>query len=265
MKPQNRIIICGYPKSGSTWLTRLTADVVGCPVAGFWNQPRNNEIAIEGENRVSDFVCYKSHHSYCQLLESFMVNGNNTEKVIYIVRDPRDVIVSALHYFNKPFAHPILFYLMKFFRIEKQYSSRYRLAKKRIDRMTDFLLYGTKKLPWMHNPWSEHVESYLRSEALLIRYEDLLEKPLEEMEKVLNYLELMREQAEVLKSIESQSFETKKRAFTLRNDRKNSSFMRSGRAGDWKNYLSEEQNSRIADHLKELMVRLGYPHSGELC
>ncbi|MCC5908067.1 MAG: sulfotransferase domain-containing protein [Balneolaceae bacterium] len=26
MGTKNRIIICGFPKSGTTWLTRLTAD-----------------------------------------------------------------------------------------------------------------------------------------------------------------------------------------------------------------------------------------------
>jgi hypothetical protein len=55
------IVVVGYPKSGCTWATRLVAELVRCPVSGFW-QSDKKEIAIEGEERVSDFRCYKSHH-----------------------------------------------------------------------------------------------------------------------------------------------------------------------------------------------------------
>ena len=61
-----KIIVVGYPKSGCTWATRLVAELVGCPVAGFW-QSDKKEIAIEGEDRVSDFRCYKSHHQLAEL------------------------------------------------------------------------------------------------------------------------------------------------------------------------------------------------------
>ena len=53
------IIVVGYPKSGSTWITRLTAELVGCPITGFWNQSNQNEIAREGQDRTSDFRCFK--------------------------------------------------------------------------------------------------------------------------------------------------------------------------------------------------------------
>ena len=46
------IIVVGYPKSGCTWATRLVAELVGCPVGGFW-QSDKKEIAVEGER--SDF------------------------------------------------------------------------------------------------------------------------------------------------------------------------------------------------------------------
>jgi hypothetical protein len=54
------IIVIGYPKSGCTWATRLVAELVGCPVAGFW-QSRRKEIAIEGEERVSDLSLPTNH------------------------------------------------------------------------------------------------------------------------------------------------------------------------------------------------------------
>jgi hypothetical protein len=96
------IIISGYPKSGNTWLTRLTAQLVGCPVEGFWTQPQNKDRAIEGAERISKYSCFKSHHSFPLLKDSFQKFGKNrSKKIIYIVRDPRDVAISASFFYKQ--------------------------------------------------------------------------------------------------------------------------------------------------------------------
>ncbi len=69
MDEKKKVIIVGYPKSGNTWITRLTAELLNCPVKGFLYEKDNNEIAIEGLNRTSIYECYKSHHQYNELLE----------------------------------------------------------------------------------------------------------------------------------------------------------------------------------------------------
>ncbi|HLC16083.1 MAG TPA: hypothetical protein VJL89_07640 [Thermodesulfovibrionia bacterium] len=49
------IFVVGYPKSGCTsfslWLTSLVAELLECPVKGFWEEQKDNEIAIEGQER----------------------------------------------------------------------------------------------------------------------------------------------------------------------------------------------------------------------
>ncbi len=69
------IIVAGYPKSGNTWVTRLVAELVGCPVVGFLNS-NHDEIAREGLNRKSDYQCFKSHHQ----LKEIRTIQNNTNR-----------------------------------------------------------------------------------------------------------------------------------------------------------------------------------------
>ena len=52
---KKKVVVVGYPKSGCTWLVRLVAELIQCPVTGFWGEPDNPEIAIEGTERKSDF------------------------------------------------------------------------------------------------------------------------------------------------------------------------------------------------------------------
>jgi hypothetical protein len=90
------VIIVGYPKSGNTWVTRLVAELIGCPVVGFLDYDDQPEIAREGLNRRSDYQCFKSHHQLHELCDI----DTNTKKIIYVVRDPRDVCISGAHYFH---------------------------------------------------------------------------------------------------------------------------------------------------------------------
>ena len=78
----------GYPKSGNTWVTRLIAELVGCPVAGLWHSSKI-EIAREGQHRVSDFQCFKSHH---QLHELHTDKDSDEHYIVYVIRDPREAV-----------------------------------------------------------------------------------------------------------------------------------------------------------------------------
>ena len=106
---KRRIIICGYPKSGTTWLTRLAAEIVGCPGVGLWCLPGVYDGSMEGQERVSEFEVYKSHHDIGKLEGTFKYYANGSERIIYVVRDPRDIIVSASHFFSVPVRYPYLY------------------------------------------------------------------------------------------------------------------------------------------------------------
>lgn len=89
------VLVVRYPKSGNTWLTRLVAELISCPVKGFFGQPNNPEIAIEGSNRQSNYIVFKGHqtfHKVCQKIQH--------KHLIYIVRDVRDVAISGANFFK---------------------------------------------------------------------------------------------------------------------------------------------------------------------
>ena len=89
------ILITGYPKSGNTWLTRLIAELLDSPVKGFYQQPKHNELAIEGQERQGNYVIYKGHQSFYQI-------KNDIDTIVYCIRHVGDVIVSGANYFISP-------------------------------------------------------------------------------------------------------------------------------------------------------------------
>jgi hypothetical protein len=249
------ILVVGYPKSGNTWSTRLVAELVGCPVAGFWDS-NQDEIAVEGENRQSEFRCFKSHH-WLSLLEQSGDFARNW--IIYIVRDPRDVAISGANYFRfrrwpwwrRQFGRIPLGAAL-FRRIEL--TERYRVS-----RMVHAVISGDEKVNgWMKFPWRDHVTPYLNAGAFFVRYEDLLADAHGQCRRILDYLGLERDEEHIAHSIENQSFERKKSEFERHNDRKRADFLRSGRSEQWRGKLSKRQIAMFQDHLAEELKRLGY-------
>ena len=205
------IIVVGYPKSGCTWATRLVAELVGCPVAGFW-QSDKKEIAVEGEDRVSDFRCYKSHHALADLGVS---PEEIARRVIYILRDPRDIALSAANHFQFD-RYPALRAL---FRLLPQGEKLYRhtlyplLVRReyRLERMTEALLHGSAAVhKTVRLSWAEHWLPYAEAGVPMIRYEDLLSRPEEEAARILQHLGLERSAAEIAAAVVNQSFARKK-------------------------------------------------------
>lgn len=240
---KKRIIICGYPKSGNTWLTRLTAEIVGCPVVGFWCEPFTREMATEGLERESDYQCFKAHHSIFQMNHTFVGYADGNEKLIYVIRDPRDVIVSASYYFN--------------FRIPRV-KRLFHAQKYKLDTLTKGLVKGTHEGCWLRVPWKEHVMGYLNSGALIVKYETLKANPLSEAKRICEYLNIEKNENHLIASIENQSFEKKKKLFGDSNQPEKANFLRKGISGKWKEVLSSKNIKMINNEIGEFLEKLEY-------
>jgi hypothetical protein len=252
------IVVVGYPKSGTTWVCRLLAEALGCPVAGFLDFD-HDEIAIEGEDRQSDLRCLKSHHQLRQLRK--LVDPST--RVVVVVRDPRDIAVSGADYF-KPERIPHVREVMNRSRVGR--SMYFRFARHilqsrrfRIDAMITILVKGSgRDSLWLDPSWADHVKPYLASSFCIVRYEDLLNRPEQECERVLSELGEAREAAAISAAVRYQSFQAAKARYAAAGDLSRERHLRRGRAGVWTTVLTWRQRRRLERTLSPLMLKFGY-------
>ena len=253
------IIVAGYPKSGCTWATRLVAELVGCPVAGFW-QSDKKEIASEGADRVSDFRCFKSHH---QLSELGVAPNDPGTRLIYVLRDPRDIAISASNYFQFDRFPKLAELFRRVRRGEKLYRhTLYRLLVRenyRLERMTEALLHGSAEVHnWVRISWPEHWRPYEQAGVPIIRYEDLLAAPEEQSGRILRHLGIERSPAAIAAAVENQSFERKKETLRQSGETGRAKFLRVGKSGQWQARLPADLQARFARELGGELAKWGY-------
>ena len=250
------VLIVGYPKSGNTWITRLVAELINCPVSGFLGSD-HREIAEEGKERISNFRCLKSHHQLKELQEFDI----STKKVIYVLRDPRDIAISGAHYFEihkYDFLRKICF-KTKLTRILYNRIIYPRFIKFRIKVMINAIIYGAKEVQeWLKVSWKNHYLPFLENKYLIVKYEDMLKEPLKECKSILNYIGIQRTEKEIKRAIYNQSFKVKKKLFKQNKKRGDANFLRSGKSKQWEKGLSQKQKDLFTKFLDKELRSNGY-------
>lgn len=246
--PKKNIIVIGYPKSGTTWLSRLVAELVQCPLQGDWGFDHIQALYKEGEERDSDFKCYKSHHTYQELSN---VSKDTIHKIIYIVRDPRDIVISGLHYFNFYSKKKIFLKKLSLSWLTKLFSNV--LEKKQKKKMINAVLNGDQSInKWLRLSWRDHLNNYKGKEVLFVKYENLLDHPQETCTAILTYLEVEKNSAHVLNSIENQSFEKRKKEMISTDNPLLKKIIRKGTHGYWKDAFTEKEKMVFNKYIKDI-------------
>jgi hypothetical protein len=197
----------------------------------------------------SDLRYIKTHDAYFS--EKFgkpIIPISRTKIALCIIRNPLAIAPSFANHTGNDIQRTIDRYLNN---KNSTLSSKTKIAS---DQIIQYL--GT---------WSDHVKSWVDQCDIpchVMRYEDMVEYPLETFSKALKALGLYFEDWEVLNAIENSSFKNlqkleKEKGFNERPSSSKSFFFK-GKADYWKEVLSEKQIQEIISVNKPMMEKFGY-------
>ncbi len=273
---QKNIFLASYPKSGNTWLRSIIGnfynfdkefslnDIKSIPLLSIKKHFREFDNKVYINNNDLHFDWISQNIIKCQNLLNNKPNHLNIFKThsarhknftnetvnagfIYIVRDPRDIIVSLQNF-----------------------------SGKEIDKIIDEFLFSkslmitTNGAQELLSTWELNVQSWLNYNSvirLIIKYEDLKLNPKEIILNIMEFLNKihslkinLRDQ-DIDKIIENTNFNNLKKLEDKNGfdeASKHSKFFRSGTSNQWKDVLTNIQVKLIEKNLQSLMRYFNY-------
>jgi len=236
------VFILSFPKSGNTWTRFLIANLVYPETpADFSNI---NRLTPDPE-AVSKRELAKMPRP--RILKSHQYFDPRYKRVIYVVRDPRDVALSQFHFHRKRGL------------IDDGYSPERFVAR--------FVAGETSP----YGSWGENVAGWLatrqnRPGFLLLRYEDMLEDATRELNKVASFLEIPPDAERVANAVRRSTADEMRQLeksqaqlwSSTKRTRQDVPFVRSAKAGGWKTGLPEAAVAQLEAAWGHLMTYLGY-------
>ena len=234
--------VVSYPKSGNTWSRFLIANLLnpGEP-ATFANINR----LIPDPEALSKRTLKKLPRP--RILKSHEAFDPRYKKVIYIVRDPRDVVLSEYH-----------------FDIKRQLIPEGTPVEERV---TLFLEGGTCP----YGSWGENVASWLYAREhnprfLLVRYEDLEADTTRELARIAAFLGIEPAPERLALAVERSTADKMRKLekaqahlwSSTKETRKDKPFVRAAKSGGWRKELPESSLSEIESAWGPLMKKLAY-------
>ncbi|XP_051235651.1 sulfotransferase family 5A, member 1 [Dicentrarchus labrax] len=241
------ILIASYPKSGTTWMQQIVTLISskGNPnlsqtvpnwTRAPWLEQYYFSVLLEASSITSRVITtHLPHHLLGPALQG------SKAKVIYVSRNPKDVVVSFYHFHKMANFLPEAGTFSEFF-------NRF---------LEGTLSYGS---------WFDHVKDWTSHTATMnnllhITYEEMSLDLYGTIKRVSSFLQSNLVEDEVNNCVKHCSFSSMKNNkmvnYTLIDeeiiDHSKGSFMRKGKIGDWKNMFTEEQNQYFKSVFKSKM------------
>ena len=236
--------LVSYPRSGNTWTRFLIANLV-YPSANV--SFTNIETLIPDTSSQSSRALRRTLRP--RLIKTHEYFDHRCRKVICIVRDPRDVVLSYYD-FQRKYRHIADGYPMPSY-------------------VNDFVSGNLNSRDW--GTWGENVASwyYTRGKSkdfLLLRYEDMMEDPVRELARAVGFLNIEADPARIEQAVQRSSAdkmrEMEKREskdwVATKKHRQDIPFVRVAKSGGWREKLPAECVAQIEHAWGDLMRELGY-------
>ena len=191
------IWLASYPKSGNTWIRSLLSAYYYSDEGNFsfellknidqYPQKKYFDVKINKPGEINTYwdtsqktivskkkvKIMKTHNALLSLNGNNFTNPNYTLGIIYIVRDPRNVITSLKNHYELDYEQSLEFMLN-----EKKYIHDTKNKKD----FADFHFLSS---------WSNHYKSWINNnlfKKIVIKYEDLEKNPLDVCKNTINFI-----------------------------------------------------------------------------
>jgi hypothetical protein len=236
--------IVSYPRSGNTWTRFLLANLL---------HPQEEVTFASIENQVPDSEAQSRVHlkriPRPRFIKSHQYFHPRYRKVVYIVRDPRDV---ALSYYD-------------FHRKNRQIEDAYPLASF----ISNFVAGRMISASW--GTWRENVGSWISARGgtpafVLFRYEDMLADTLHQTARLAEFLGIKPASAVLQRAIERSAADHMRELeqtqggqwVSTKGKRTDIPFVRAATSGAWKTKMPEHSVAEIEAAWGAVMSALGY-------
>lgn len=234
------ILIVGFPKSGNTWLSRLLSDALDWTVTG-----THGAVPLAAQTKAHDDSVIRQLHLSPKSLNgspaiidqhTFNTTAYTDQKIVHIIRDPRDVAVSIHHYWGR-----------------EDFKETLR----------DVLGRGAHPL-WGCS-WAQYVTAWRAVNIPVIetRYEWLQEDTALELARLIDQMNL-RAIGPLNAVIAQNEIETKRQWLKEHDENLPHGLgpqltnLRAGRVGDWRNWFDFSDALWAAQYLNDQLLALGY-------
>jgi len=268
--------LASYPKSGNTWTRIFLANYLmnaAKPVpinqvhrfgmgdsitrtynmvAGRQIDPNNIDLTLSLRDKVlrgivannADVNFVKTHNIRADAFGVTLIPDRYTRSAVYILRNPLDMLLSYARHYGMTHAETA---------DAISRSDNSNAAEEHT--VTQFL-----------GSWSEHVESWTKRKSaypvLVLRYEDLLDRPEKNFALLLNHIGVPVEEERLQRAIRFSSFdEVSKQEETagfVEGSPNSERFFAKGQSGYWKTELDPEIAARVKRDHRKVMKKYGY-------
>jgi len=230
---EDDVFLVSFPKSGNTWFRNLVAGVV------YGIDPEYTPYSVISDVIPGHSNLYYKRYATPMFFKSHHLPKPEYKRVVYLLRDGRDVMVSCYHHLNA-------------------------IRGKDVGLLN--VVKGEERM-FPYHQWHEHVEAWLanphHAQMLMMHYEDLQKDPVHELRRFCEFAGVARDDAWLALMAQKTSFakmreKEARQGIGVSNWPKDKFSIRRGEVGSYKDEMPPEVLDVFLQIAGATLRRLGY-------